>query len=170
MTAKRRLFVGLMAPANVQAELSAYQWKWTWSRATKITPPERLHITLAFLGDVDAKHEAALCSWLDSVKVERFDLTLGKPALFEGGIAVVTPSLSAALDELQEKVAAVAAWSDVGVERKPWVPHVTLARNVDVHEVPSRPLWVRWPVRGFELVCSSGDAYQVLRTWKADDQ
>lgn len=151
-----------------QSELAAYQSKWTWPAGSVVTQPERLHLTLQFLGDVDVHRERALKTWLREIKLSHFDLLFGKGGLYDGGHAVVTPSSSEALIELQEKVQAVAAWCGISSEARQWAPHVTLARSASGATVPSKPLWLRWPIRSFSLVASRNGAYEIVSSWPQD--
>jgi 2'-5' RNA ligase len=56
--ASRRLFIGLMANAAAQAAISQYQLRCDWPSTARLTDPGRLHITLAFLGNVEDTDEA----------------------------------------------------------------------------------------------------------------
>ena len=55
----RRLFIGLMPGADVRDALVEYQQRWYWGGGAP-TRSERLHLTVHFLGEIDATREWAL--------------------------------------------------------------------------------------------------------------
>ena len=123
-------------------------------------PTENLHITLAFLGQVEAGQFDAIVAAARSVQAQRFMLRLNDPGYWTHNhvawlAAAVVP------DELKSMVAdlrAALVRSGIGFDPKPFVPHVTLVRNAR----PPKEEWptlnpVEWPVNGFTLVSSERD-------------
>lgn len=92
---------------------------------------EDLHLTLAFLGEVpDAVAQEAHYAF-EAVSAPAFDLTIRGAGVFGGDkpraiYAGVLPE--PALDRLQAKVESAARRAGAEVERRRFVPHVTLAR------------------------------------------
>jgi 2'-5' RNA ligase len=149
----RRLFIGLMPDPAVQAALTDHARRWQWPQPSRPTAPERLHLTLHFLGNVQAHHEQALLQALLQVHMEPLELVLRTPHSFGGGIAVLLPEKNPELQELHRRFAP--ALQHIG-QRIPahWVPHVTLARKAAGALPPQAPPPIRWPVREFALVWS----------------
>jgi len=154
-TRTRRLFIGLIPCAQVRARLAALQRQWFWPPGSRPTRPERLHLTMHFLGDVDADREALLRAALADVDVEPLDLVLRTPECWSGGIAVVRPDADVALRALHARIAhAVAAGGLRPARERAWTPHVTLARDAHGAAPPEGPRPIRWRVPGFALVWS----------------
>ena len=121
---------------------------------------ENLHITLAFLGRVDAGQFDAIVAAARSVRAQRFTLHLNEPGYWTHnhvawlGARNVPEELNSMVAELR----AALVRSGVGFDPKPFVPHVTLVRNAR----PPKEEWptlnpVEWPVNGFSLVSSERD-------------
>lgn len=107
--------------------------------------PARMHVTVRFLGDVEASVAARLGDDVErlggqlTTRLELRATTLG--AFTNPGRAnVLTVSLEVpqAARELAEEVEAAAVAAGLAREGRPWVPHLTLARfrqPVDVRDV-----------------------------------
>ena len=124
----------------------------------RLVPPERRHVTLRFLGDVDEAELRAVEERLRSAGLRRCTATVGTAASTFGRSILVVGV--AGLDAL-----AAAAGSD----GRPFRGHVTLARGRDVR--PWRGLPVpggSWPVGEVTLVTSrlgrGGPTYEVVAT------
>jgi len=93
-----------------------------------------LHLTLAFLGDVDRAHVPAIEQALAAIAWKPATVRVGEPLFLprHGGKRVLALALVApagALAELQADVsAALVAAGVYEPERRPWLPHVTVAR------------------------------------------
>jgi 2'-5' RNA ligase len=91
--------------------------------------PRNLHLTLAFIGEVDeasARRAAARCR-----QVAALDWTLDRVGAFSGARVLwaagdVTPALAAAAQRARRALDALG----IDYDRKPFVPHVTLYRDV----------------------------------------
>ena len=55
-----RLFLGLWPDASTRAALERESARWTWPAAARRTAPERLHLTLHFLGNTPVEQVPAL--------------------------------------------------------------------------------------------------------------
>ena len=129
---------------------------------------ERLHITVAFLGELTAAGlETARA--VPPIAIGPFELTLDAIGVWpESKILWLAPTaLPAALAELENRL-----W-DALVERgfrgaeRDYLPHVTLARRARPVDSAVEP--VRFPVRGLALVESFPGGrnvhYEVLERW-----
>jgi RNA 2',3'-cyclic 3'-phosphodiesterase len=138
--------------------------------------PDSLHLTVRFLGRVEAGPLDSLAAALRSLTVEPFPVSLGGPGTFGRGSAVrvVWLGLAAGNDELSRLAAEVEARSAaVGFEpeARPYHPHLTLARSRQrrgerLPELPPPPELPGWMVTGFRLYRSrlgpGGATYSVL--------
>lgn len=124
-----RLFVALRPPETVREQLlgamdddPGIRWQ----------DDDQLHLTLAFLGEVDAGAEQDLVDSLASVSSPPFELQIrgvghferkGTPSALWAGLAPSEP-----LARLQQRVVAACRRAGLDPDRKAFRPHVTLAR------------------------------------------
>ena len=159
-----RLFLALWPTDATRAALLAHAQAWAWPAAARPTPPERLHLTLHFLGSVDAGLVPALQKGLD-LAWDGCELLLDRPQVWPGGIAVleageVPPALARLHARLGERLEGIG----VAVDARRYRPHVTLARKAFGAQPAPGP--VRWQARpGFALVQSlpGGRGYENLQ-------
>ena len=122
-----RLFAALPLPEAIRDRLAGLQH----GLDGRLVPPESMHITLAFFGEVDEAVAEDLHSALGAVSVPAFTLWLDGVGCFGGGKpdlihAAVRPDPS--LDRLQAKVAQAGRMAGLSLPARRYVPHVTLAR------------------------------------------
>lgn len=131
-----RLFVALELPAALRAELGRRV-----AELRRDLPPARwvraesYHLTLVFLGETPSSRESALAARLDGVfrRAAAFDLQLGGAGCFPPGrparVIWVGLAPEPRLLELRAAVdAACRAELDLAPERRPYEPHLTVAR------------------------------------------
>ncbi|MHB8947574.1 MAG: RNA 2',3'-cyclic phosphodiesterase [Rhodoferax sp.] len=163
VTRKQRLFLALDADAPVQAQLAAHAKQWTWPVGCVPCQPADWHITLHFIGAVDADQVERLAAGL-AVPFQPFELVLDLPLLWPHGLAILGASVvPPPLLALYEQLGAALRGLDVTVETRPYQPHVTLARHAGAAIAPAASTPVLWPVQGYALVLSTGDRQQRYR-------
>lgn len=123
-----RAFVGIGIPDHVTALLEPVQDRLPMGR---IVPPENLHLTLCFLGNVsdpalEAVHEGLLALHPPAVDVTLSGLDWIGGAHPRAIVAGVAPNDR--LKALNRAVLGACRGAGVVVERRRFVPHVTLAR------------------------------------------
>ncbi|HSV84244.1 MAG TPA: RNA 2',3'-cyclic phosphodiesterase [Ramlibacter sp.] len=124
-----RLFLGLWPGAEEQAALRQHLAQWQWPPQARRTPPERLHITLHFIGDVPAERVPLLRREL-AVPWAGCMLRLDRAEVWPGGIAVLeAQTVPDALADLQVRLAEALVRLELPVESRRYRPHVTLARK-----------------------------------------
>lgn len=139
-----RLFLALWPAPDVALQLQDIANGWSWTPTARRTRPERLHITLHFIGEVPATPLAPLQRGLD-VPWEGCELVLDRAQVWPGGIAVLEATyvpqplldLHAALGERLRDLA-------LPVEARRYRPHVTFARKAQGARPPERLAPVRW--------------------------
>jgi len=167
-----RLFLALWPDAPVQAALGGVQ-QVVVPAGVRAVPVHKQHLTLAFLGPTAAGVRGRLEQALDGVRAASFELCLdtigGWPRTQVLWIAPGRPP--AALAALQAAIAGCAEACGLVLDRRPFRPHLTLARRA---RAPRRRHCdpIRWQVRDFHLVQSltdpNGARYQTLRQWPLD--
>ena len=129
----------------------------------------KIHLTLAFLGDVAEDRIAAAEAAADASGGTPFTLVLDRLGAFRrAGVAWAGASMpDPALLRLQGTLAAHLAARGFALEPRPFAPHVTLVRKVEraMRDLPFEP--VGWRVTDFALVRShlGTGKYETLRRW-----
>lgn len=164
----RRLFVALWPTPQVRAGLLAWRDAFAWPLAAAVVPPERLHLTLHFIGAVPADRLDAVQAGL-AVEPAAFELRFGRAELWPRGIAVLRPlGEPPALHDLQRRIGAALRALELPVEARPFRPHVTFARRADGAALTHGAAPLRWRVRSYALVESRlgrAGGYCVLRRY-----
>ncbi|MGL4576759.1 MAG: RNA 2',3'-cyclic phosphodiesterase [Burkholderiaceae bacterium] len=149
-----RLFIGLLPSSHTRQQLKRFADAWQWAPGAVRTRPERLHLTLHFLGDVPAFKLPALKRGLQ-VPFAPFELCFGAPAVWNQGVAVIEPAfIPQALVDLHDALAAALAREGVQSVRHGFTPHITLARKAGGSVPPAQPLAVRRRVSEYVLIRS----------------
>jgi 2'-5' RNA ligase len=132
---------------------------------------ENLHVTLVFLGSVDAKTRTCIEQVASALNGESFTLTfdeLGywpKPRVVWVGASCLPEPLRQLVGELNSQLSVCG----IEPEKREYRAHMTLARKVKKWINRGQIDPIDWPVSDFVLVESctqpSGVTYQVLRSW-----
>lgn len=127
---QERCFLALELPEihrSLLAGLAVRQRAFAW------TPPEQLHITLRFIGDVDSERISALVEALERVRVEPFILPLEGVGVFppRGAPRVVWVGVGSGhphLFQLRQRVDDALLSLGLEVDLRAFHPHATIAR------------------------------------------
>jgi 2'-5' RNA ligase len=130
---KMRLFVGIaLSPAvteelkRLTAKLRRADDKLRWSS------PDSWHITLQFLGSTERDRYECLLARLHEIHRPPLSIRLDAPGIFErAGIIQIGIHPSENLTALERHVVAASALCGVEPEKRPYHPHITLARSKD---------------------------------------
>ncbi len=168
-----RLFFALWPDDAVRAGLARWSRELHALCGGRITPPEKLHVTLAFLGGVEDARVAEVERAADEVAAPLASLVLDRPGYWKhnriawAGASLVPPELSALVSGLREALAK----SRIGFDAKPFVSHVTLLRDAREPRAIPELAPIEWRLAGFALVQSvtlpRGSRYEVRRSWSA---
>jgi 2'-5' RNA ligase len=126
-----RIFTGLEIPAEVGQVLALSRGGLPGARWID---PENYHITLRFIGDVDASIAHEVASLLHRVNRQPFDLRLDSLSSFGGNkprALVASVASSPSLLELQAEHERLMRRIGLEPEGRKYTPHVTLARLRD---------------------------------------
>jgi RNA 2',3'-cyclic 3'-phosphodiesterase len=161
-----RLFVAAFPPVSVLSDLR----RRVGHGAGRLTPVERWHITLRFLGEIAEGERADVERALDGVpRAGKISLRLAGGGQFSNGRSTVLwAGVQGDLDALTELHDAVGA--ALGAESEPFTPHLTVAYadSGDVRNALRGYTGPEWIVDEFVLVRShhaDGGGYQRLRAW-----
>ncbi len=163
-----RLFLALWPDDDFRRQLAEHCSRWTWPAGSVLYQPCDWHMTLHFIGAVDTDLLDAIGTGVD-VPFHPFELLLDQPQQWPHGLAtlcagtVPTP-LHLLRDQLSQQLRAL----DLPEDPRPYRPHVTLARRAHGAIAPPVAAPLRWGVRGYALIASTGDKgqrYRVLRRY-----
>ncbi len=173
-TARRhRVFFALWPDGEAAGHLEALGHALA-PKGAKVVPGEKLHMTLAFIGSVDDEGVERLMDAADRVRAEPFEVRLDRLGFWpQGGVFHAgnreTPSRQRRL--LQALNAELLA-AGFAPDKRPYVPHVTLARRVRGLSLPRLETPVSWQAEEFSLVKShlhpSVASYETLASWSLD--
>jgi 2'-5' RNA ligase len=165
----RRLFIGLFPDAAVRAAIDAHRGAWSWPVGVRLTHPSRIHMTLHFLGEVEAAPQAALEALLAEVRIPRLTLTLRTPQAWRNGIAVLLCDEHEALRALHEDIGRQVERAGLATDHRPWVPHLTIARRTARAVPPAGCKPIVWSVEDFVLAWSRAQPlrYEALARYRA---
>lgn len=167
----RRLFFALWPDSVVRTGLCGAKTR-CGSLGARWTSDSNLHMTLVFLGQVDNARFPEILEAVRRTGVSAFELRLGqidyrpRKKMLWLSPELVPLSLLGLVERLGDRLAPLGFER----ERRVFIPHVTLAKNLTVKPVVRLQQSVLWPVSSFSLVESEvieGKVYyQPLKTWK----
>jgi 2'-5' RNA ligase len=171
MPDSRRLFFALWPSDEFRAELEAATLSLARASGGRLIPPRSFHVTLLFLGEISNQKFPA---------IQQAGAALsGSPAFaldFDGieawgrKVLCLTASMPpASAIELAEKLRASLRGELKQLDERPYLPHITLARDLPRGMRPQKIKPLRQQVNDFALVESVRDAggshYSVLERW-----
>ena len=135
-------------------------------------PPENLHVTLVFLGDINPRQQMQLSQGAETIQTGPFSLNLNQMGYWpKQQIAFL--GADAIPDELQDLVSQLKSLvrkTGLRVEQRAYQPHITLARRCE--QPPATPILspaFDLHFDSFDLVESqrhkTGARYQSLNAW-----
>ncbi len=167
-----RLFFALWPPPAARAQLT--EWTQTLHAAVGGKPPhpEDLHLTLVFLGGVPAHRLPELRALAAAIPFSSFRLTLARAGCWKRNRVAwcapeaIAPLLARLVTSLEARLTA----EGFAYDRRPFAPHVTLARNARCPETELSGKLIHWPVKNFVLAQSrsapaGSPRYDVIGSW-----
>jgi 2'-5' RNA ligase len=129
-------------------------------RGVRWVPVEQLHLTMSFLGQVEAEQEERLRNALAKVRVPPFFLPIQDIGVFGGerpttvwtGVGKGHPHLFALHKHIQDAILQSCLEPDL----RPFHPHITLGRAKDVPRQALRPFLNRYKDTEFDLCQVTG--------------
>jgi len=166
-----RLFFALWPDAGARARLAPLGSELAAAASGKPVPIAKVHLTLAFLGEVEQARIAVAVEAAHAVRWKRFGFALDRVGSFRGarvawaGCERVPEPLAA----LASGLAAGLAEAGFALEDRPYAPHATLARRIARAVAADAIEPIPWAVDGFSLVRSETGTgrYAVLEAFEA---
>ena len=149
---RARLFVALDLPEELRAGIVAWGNDELRDPALRVVAPESLHVTLAFLGDrpereIDKLGEI-VCGLAAAAPLVRLQNPVAKPSLRRArlfALPAISPAASTLQRELEDRLVAERLYKP---EKRPFWPHVTVARARSGERGSRRPAGVDRPPGG----------------------
>jgi 2'-5' RNA ligase len=167
-----RVFFALWPAPDLQGSLARWGRAMQRELGGRLTRTETIHLTLAFVGEVDSDRLDKLRGIGESVKGVAFDISIDRCGCWQhngvawAGSETTPPSLSALVRDLREKL------RDEGfpVEERGFATHITLLRKAARGPLKWQPPEALvWVVESFALVRSvlsaEGSTYSELARW-----
>lgn len=131
-----------------------------------MTRAPKLHMTLAFLGDVARPRIRELTALAAQFEGDAFELQLDLTGGWRRqGIVWIAPQVvPAALNSLVSALHQSLRTAEFTLEKRAWRAHVTLLRDVQTMTDFSRPA-LQWRVHDIALVESLNGAYRTIERW-----
>lgn len=130
-----RSFIAVPIPRETSNELGDVSAKMSYqdkSSAVRWVDQENYHITLAFLGEQEQNDLEALAEQLDySLQQNQFLLNLSHPQPFPENKPKLLAAMANKTDDivlLHQQVASAVKSSDLQIDKRKFIPHVTLGR------------------------------------------
>src|ERR1035438_6636967 len=169
-----RLFIGLPVPESLAKALAHFA-QGIHLPKTRWVPPENIHLTLIFLGEVAEDRLPCIVHALDGLEPQGLFLRLTVLGAFpRAGVLFADVEPNPKLLTLQSRVAARMAVCGFALDPRPYHPHITLARMRPparlARNPPTLPPAVQrsFPVEQINLYRShttpTGAWYEVLAT------
>ncbi len=164
-----RIFFAIWPPAATARALAQWAREAQQKNGGKTTPEEKIHLTLAFLGEIDPQRAIAAAR---RVKAKAHALPIEQARYWrENNIVWVGPrETPAPLKALFESLSGELYREEFILERRPFAAHVTLVRKARAGKsLPALPS-LDWPVDEFVLVrsalSSAGSTYEPLERFR----
>jgi 2'-5' RNA ligase len=164
-----RLFFALWPPDAARSALSRLAVDAAERSGGRPVTAPKIHLTLAFLGEVPPERAAAVAGAADRVAGEAFIATFDRLGTFgRAGVAWVAPSRPPAqLEALAAALVARLRESGFTLEERAFAAHVTLARRIRRQIDGALPAAVAWEAGSFALVESDlrTGRYETRGSW-----
>jgi 2'-5' RNA ligase len=164
-----RFFFALWPDEDAAQSLAALSESIAAQAGGKPVPRERIHLTLAFLGELAPARAEEACNAAAVTGSRGFELVLDQLGSFRAarvawaGCSHGPPGLKT----LQTRLAKALVSRDFVLEERPFAAHVTLARKISkaLEREPMPP--IVWRAREYTLVRSEAGTgrYTVLERW-----
>jgi len=163
-----RLFIALWPGAAFANALHAQCGVCTTDPRAGVVTPQRVHLTLHFLGGVPLQQVPMLMAAL-RVPFQPFELSFSHCEQWPHGLRVAVPDTAAPpLTQLHAALGEALQGLGLPVDERPFRPHLTLARRYTPPLPAPKDVPLLWPVRGYALVESQAippGAYRVVQAY-----
>jgi 2'-5' RNA ligase len=168
----QRLFFAVWPGASGRAAIASLACEVARAAGGRATAADKIHLTLAFLGEQPADRIPALHRLGAGIKAPAFVLALDEIGSFRRtGITWLGASApQSGLAALHQELGLALQTAGFPVDERAYAPHLTLARRSKTSIRRRLPEPVVWPVDAFALVASDlgtgGPTYRTMAEWR----
>jgi 2'-5' RNA ligase len=155
-----RLFLALVPPPELRQRLGELADIAHARCGGRRMPDEALHVTLAFLGEVQEANAAELVEWVQGLAIEPGEWHINDWGCFRrpGIVWVGDHAPDPALERLQDRLWGTFESLGLGTRPTRFIPHVTLLRRAVTLQLQGLPsVDLTWSYNQFELIRSVTD-------------
>ncbi len=167
-----RLFLALWPREPERDALAAVARPLAEAVSGKAVPAEKIHLTLAFLGEVGPERHGAVRAVAEAMRGAPFELVLDGVGSFRTARVAWAGSsrVPGALLRLQSDLETGLRATGFALEERPFMAHVTLARKIAVPMAPAGIAPIRWQASGYVLARSETGTgrYSILERWSLE--
>ena len=163
-----RLFFAIWPDDTAREALGALGTRLAQAAGGRATPGENIHLTLAFLGDVEPARMQLLQRIAGEARGRCFPLALDRVGSFRRARVAWAASGEPPppLMALQADLSARLRENGFELEARDYSPHATLARKIERAVPRARVEAIEWPVAEYALVMSAAGRYATLASWR----
>jgi 2'-5' RNA ligase len=168
---KKRLFFALLPDKEVHDQLIELSRSFPIVKGVRPVPNNNLHITLQFLGDLEASERKCLEKKVVQTFVQAFSLRLDIYGYFKISqtLWLSCSSYPRELTRLVNHLKSIGEHCSVKTDERIYKPHVTLFKKVPKADFPDMPFTITWHTTEFHLLESVMDKnitqYNTLATY-----
>lgn len=157
--AKKRLFFGLLPDPEVHSQLVELSRSFPVLQDVEPVSNKNLHITLQFLGNLEASERKCIEKKMAQTYVQAFSLRLDHYGYFKSSqiLWLGCSSYPRELTRLVNHLKSIAENCGAATEERIYKPHVTLFKKVPKAHFPDIPFTITWRATELHLLESVSD-------------
>lgn len=165
----KRLFFALWPDDHTRQQIASLCTQLN-ADTCKPTKAENIHITLAFLGQVDETTEQTLIQQIEHLSAPRLQLTFDQLKLWRKPqiLCLTSAHPNQNLLQLNLQIKQICQACGIVLEDRPYKAHITLARKAK-KKLNTQAISINWRAHSFSLIESintrNGPVYRLIRTW-----
>ncbi|MFQ5470436.1 MAG: RNA 2',3'-cyclic phosphodiesterase [Gammaproteobacteria bacterium] len=169
---KKRLFLAVWPSEQQRSLIRAACYDRLPSGSGKLVDLANLHITLVFIGSVEAQAQQCIEDACDTIRGNPFQLLVNHYGYWsKPGVLWAGPSeMPVELIELQSRLMTALADCRLSLDQRPYKAHITLMRKVRKLVKHIEIDSFVWDVQEFSLILSTpkpqGVCYRPLKSWQ----
>jgi 2'-5' RNA ligase len=173
-----RLFFAIWPDKETRMQLGRLTGRLASFCEGRKTKTDNIHLTLAFVGEVDASQMAALYKTADEIKdsgMRAFDLPIERICMWKRKNIVYAEisEIPQPLIDLVEALQSRLSLAGFSLEERPYKPHITLMRNASCKTLPELAEPMVWRAREWVLVksdrTSDSSVYTPIGRWSLEE-
>lgn len=169
--AQSKFFFALVPDQMLIKQLHQFALSLKQQGRQKVTHPEKIHITLRYIGEVTDSVRQCLLEKATGLKADCFQIQLDqigfwkRPQIVWCGPRECSNEFAALVEQLEN----ICQQCGIAAETRSYVPHITLLRKANRSVSASLPAFPVWNIKEFVLLESittaSTTEYRLIKSW-----